>query len=391
MISFDEAMSRMLAKVRLLSAESVDLDASDGRVLAQEERSDVDFPPFRKSAMDGYACRRADLSETLRVIEEIPAGRMPSLQVTAGTCSKIMTGAPVPEGADCVVMVEDTESCGEGRIRFNGRSTNDNICAQGEDLRAGDVVLSAGALIGPAELAVLAAAGCARPVVRRRPRVAVISTGSELCGVADRPTGASIRDSNSHQLAAQIKRIGAQVERLGIVTDDDCAIGETLHRARAGRDLIVVSGGVSAGDFDLVPGVLRKTGFELVFESVAMQPGRPTVFGDDSAVYVIGLPGNPVSTFVICELLLRPFLLALQGHVFRPRYVAVRTASAIRRKKGSRQTTVPVRFASAGTVEPVEYHGSAHIHAYTVADALLTLPPGTGDIPEGTEVHVRPL
>ncbi|MFH0940105.1 MAG: gephyrin-like molybdotransferase Glp [Planctomycetota bacterium] len=389
MISFDEALRRVLTIARRLPAEPVALEACCGRVLAEDAQSDMDLPPFRKSAMDGYACRRTDLPGPLRVLESIAAGRMPAHAIETTTCSKIMTGAPLPNGADCVIMLEDTATGDDGRIRFTGRQTADNFCDQGEDAQAGDVVMRSGDMLGPAEVGVLATVGCVAPRVSRQPRVAIIATGSELCAAAERPSGAGIRDSNSHQLAAQICRIGAQVTRIGVVHDDETLITDSINRLRSSHDVLVLSGGVSTGDFDFVPGVLRRLGFELAFDSVAMQPGRPTIFGDDGSSYVCGLPGNPVSTFVVCELLLRPFLLALQGHVFKPRWVAARLATPIRRKRSARQLAVPVRFVTPETVEPVEYHGSAHIHAYTKADGFLLSPIGVSEILQGAAVHVR--
>jgi molybdopterin molybdotransferase len=390
MITFNQAYNIMMKAAALLGTEHVPLADAANRIMARDVTSDVNMPPFDKAAMDGYACRRADLASALTIIETIPAGRMPTLPVGPGQCARIMTGAPVPHGADCVIMQEFTTPLSPTTIQFTGRGTENNICRLGEDLVTGDTVLRNGTRIGPAHLAVLASVGDAQPLVARRPRVAVAATGSELVPTEECPTGAMIRDSNSIQLCAQIQATGAIATRLGIVPDTTEALSATILSAMKRHDLVLLSGGVSTGAFDFVPETLRQCGFELLFESVAMQPGKPTIFGQHpSGVFCCGLPGNPVSTYVIFELLLKPFLLKQMGHDHRPTLVAARLGERFERRRTDRQNTIPVRFLKPDTVVPVAYHGSAHIHAMCAADALLTIPIGVSTIAEGEPVHVR--
>ncbi len=391
MITFDKALARMLAAARPLGLEQVPFGETIGRVLAEDVRADTDMPPFAKSAMDGFACRRADLPGPLRVVEEIPAGRMPQHAIGPGEAARIMTGAPVPQGADCVLMIEDTVEETDGRVRFTGERTADNLCLRGEDVRQGEVVLPAGSLLGTAHLAVLAAVGKIEVAVARRPRVGIIATGSELVEPDDTPQGAMIRNSNSPQLLTQAALAGAAVKYYGIVADDPGATRAAIARARDENDVVVLSGGVSAGDFDYVPAALADCGYRIVFDSVAMQPGRPTVFGElaDGVGWCVGLPGNPVSTYVIFELMLHPFLLGLQGHAWRPREVEAVLDEDVRRRNVKRQAAMPVRFSKPGRVRLIEYHGSGHIAAMTVAEGLVFLPVGCAELKAGERVRVR--
>ncbi|MFZ4397512.1 MAG: molybdopterin molybdotransferase MoeA, partial [Kiritimatiellia bacterium] len=244
--------------------------------------------------------------------------------------------------------------------------------------------------IGPAQLAVLASVGVPRPLVARQPRVAIAATGSELVTAEEQPTGAMIRDSNSVQLHAQVQGVGAIATRLGIIPDTAEALSSAIQHAMPHHDLILLSGGVSTGAFDFVPATLLQCGFELLFESVAMQPGKPMVFGrHPNGVFCCGLPGNPVSTYVVFELLLKPFLLKQMGHAQCPTLVAARLGERFERRRTDRQNTIPVRFQTPDVVVPVTYHGSAHIHAMCAADALLVVPAGVSAIAEGETVHVR--
>ncbi len=391
MITFEEAFEKMMANAVPWSVEAVSLDQALGRVLGEDVLSDMDMPPFNKSAMDGYACRREDLEHPLTVVEHIPAGTFPTQAIGARQCSKIMTGAPVPEGADCVIMVEWTETVTEQTIRFTGQDTADHICLKGEDIRAGDCVLKAGARIGPAHVAMLASVGCVTPQVNRPARVGVIATGSELVEPSLTPQPAEIRNSNSYQLCAQIAQMGALPRYYGIVEDQADVIHRVIATAKAENDVILLSGGVSMGDFDLVPDVLRENGFEFLFDSVAMQPGRPTVFGRYDHKFCFGLPGNPVSTYVVFDIMVKPFLYQLMGHAFCAPFVTATLDQRIKRRKTARLSTLPVVFTGPGTVSPVEYHGSAHIGAMSKAQGLISMPVGTKEIAKGSDVHVRPL
>lgn len=391
-ISFDEAFTRTMNAAGFPAEEVVPLQEAVDRVLAKDVVSDMHMPPFNKAAMDGYACRRADLGNALFMVEEIAAGQLPQKEIGPNECAKIMTGAPVPHGADVVVMVEYTECDADGRVRFVGGDTRDNICKMAEDITAGDVVLGKGELVSPAHIAVLATVGCVNVPVYKRPVVGVIATGSELVDPAQKAVGAQIRNSNSFQLVAQIKKMGSDAVYFGIAEDTIAATTKIIKTAAASCDVLVLSGGVSMGDFDFVPHVLKSLGFDFQYDSVAMQPGRPTVFAiHPDQTYCFGLPGNPVSTFVIFEVLLKPFLFKLMGHDFAPRVVTAQLATTIHRKKTKRQSSLPVRFTGPNVVSLLEYHGSAHINSLCSADGFVTIPVGEATVEKGSIVHVRCL
>jgi len=389
MIPFEEAFEIVLNSAYLLGTERVDIAHVLNRVLAEDVKSDIDIPPFNKAAMDGYACRREDLANELKIIETIPAGVPAKSTIGPNQCAKIMTGAMVPQGADCVIMVEFTENREENTIRFTGKETDDNICVKAEDIKASQTVLKKGTLIKSQHVATLAAVGCANPCVAVRPRVGVIATGNELVGPSERPSLAQVRDSNSFQLVAQAETVGAVTKNYGIVSDTKQAIDAAIRTAIAENDVILVSGGVSVGDFDFVPDILKQNGFELMFEKIAIKPGKPTVFGVSEDVFCFGVPGHPVSGFVMCELLVKPFLYKLMGHDFTPLDVKVPLGTSVSRKKAGRPSWIPVVITDEGTARPLEYHGSAHFNALCGCDGLLCIPVGTAELKEGTMVSVR--
>ncbi len=389
MRTFEDALQIVLESARELEVEEVEFALAVNRILAQDVKSDMDMPPFNKAAMDGYACRRADLAHDLSIVETIPAGCTPKERIRANQCAKIMTGGPVPQGADCVIMVEFTKMSTAGTVRFVGTETRDNICPRGEDLKTGQVVLHKGTHIGPQHIAILAAVGCVSPCVFRRSRVGVISTGDELVTPAERPGPSQIRESNSHQLSAQAERIGAVVTNYGIAADCEEDIDRTLRKAMVENDVVVLSGGVSAGDYDYVPQIMARIGLDVLFRKVAVKPGRPTVFGVGEEAWCFGLPGNPVSSFVIFELLVKPFLYKIMGHDHKPVCASVPLGASIRRKKTDRQSWVPVGITDAFLAEPIEYHGSAHIGALCGAAGLISIDFGVAEIEKGATVHVR--
>jgi molybdopterin molybdotransferase len=389
MIPFEKAFEIVLSSARLLGTERVSIAHAANRILAEDVKSDIDMPPFNKAAMDGFACRRADLANELTIIETVPAGVLPEKVIRPNECAKIMTGAMVPQGADCVIMVEFTQNAGENKVRFTGKKTTDNICLKAEDIKAGQMVLRKGTLIKPQHLATLAAVGCANPSVAVRPRVAILATGNELVEPSQSPSPSQIRDSNSFQLAAQAETVGAVTKNYGIVRDTRQAIDAALKKAIAENDVVLISGGVSVGDFDFVPDVLKQNGFELLFEKIAVKPGKPTVFGVSENVFCFGMPGHPVSGFVMCELLVKPFLYKLMGHDFTPLEIKVPLGTSISRKKAARPPWIPVIITNEGKAEPLEYHGSAHFNALCGADGLLCIPKGTAELKEAAMVSVR--
>ena len=389
MLAFEDASRIVQSSVRQLGSEHVDIVVAVNRILAEDVTSDIDMPPFDRSAMDGYACRRADLTNKLLVIETIRAGYTPRKTIDKNQCTKIMTGGAVPQGADCVIKVEQTKMQSESTIRFTGRQTADNICPKGQDVRAGEVVLCSGTRIRAQHIATLAAVGCTNPCVSQQPRVGVISTGDELVKPDEKPRHSQIRESNSHQLSAQIRQMDGIVKNYGIVPDCKQDIDRMLRKANTENDVVVFSGGVSAGDYDYVPGIMAQIGVDVIFHKIAVKPGKPTVFGVYNDVYCFGLPGNPVASFVVFELLVKPFLYKIMGHKHKPMISCMPLAEPLRRKKTERQSWIPVVFDDMGTVRPVEYHGSAHISALCSADGLIHLDTGVSEIEKGVMVEVR--
>jgi molybdopterin molybdotransferase len=288
-------------------------------------------------------------------------------------------------------MIEQTQAASADSIRFAGEKTRDNICRKAEDIRRGQIVLRQGSRIGPQEIAILAAVGHVRPHVAKRPRVAVIASGDELVPPAEEPGPSQIRNSNSPQLTAQLRSMGVIARDCGIVHDTEAAIDGVLKAALAEHDVVIMSGGVSAGDFDFVPAMLRRNNVRLLFEKIAVKPGKPTVFGQSDRAYCFGLPGNPVSAFVMFELLVRPFLCRLMGHDYSPATVQMSLDEPITRRDAERQGWIPVRLTSATTVRPVEYHGSGHVLALCQADGLISMDIGVERIENAAAVNVRLL
>jgi len=391
MIPFASAFEITMRHVRLLDTERVDLAAVAGRVLAQDVFSDMDFPPFNKSAMDGFACRREDLGSELTVVETVPAGKPPTRTIGENECARIMTGAMVPQGASVVFMVEHSEIVGEERVRFTGRDTLDNICLRAEDVEEGTRVLSRGTRIGPAHVAVLASVGCAQPEVYLRPRVGIIATGDELVEPFTTPGPSQIRNSNSHQLVSHVDSTGAIPRYYGIAKDTPDAIDAVFKTAARESDVVLLSGGVSQGDFDLVPDILVQNGVDILYDRVAVKPGKPSTFGVSREAACFGLPGNPVSTFVIFELLVKPYLLGMMGHELSHPEVRLPLEQDLDRRKDEREEWLPVRITDTGSILPVRYHGSAHFLALSFSDGLIMMPAGTKHYERGTRLRVRLL
>jgi len=391
MISFEEALGIILDTDYLVGSERVGLADSLHRVLAEDILSDIDMPPFHKSAVDGYACRRADLGNDLHVIEIIPAGKAPEKVIGPNQCAKIMTGAPMPEGADCVIMVEDVKEVVPHVIKYGKEKVKENICFAGEDIRKEDLVLCRGTRIEPQHIAVLATAGCVNPLVYRKVRVAVISTGDEIIEPNETPQYAQIRNSNAYQLMAQIVKFGGIPDYCGIALDTMESTRKKITKALDGNEIVLLTGGVSMGDYDHVPAVFRELDIDIKFKSIAMQPGRPTLFGIRQRQFIFGLPGNPVSGFLQFELLVKPLLSKISGHEFKPMAIRLPMGRDYQRKKSERLSWLPVHILETGEVLPLEYHGSAHINSLVEADGFISMAIGQTELRKGDIVHVRPI
>lgn len=390
MIGFEEAYQLIQSFAKTGKKEKVNLDEVCGRILASDVRSDADMPPFDRSAMDGYACRNQDLDKKLEVIEEIPAGIPPGKEIREGTCAKIMTGAEIPKGADCVVKVEDTVLLSDNRVEITITGKVNNIRKKGEDLSRGDVLIEKGKRLGSQHIGLLAMTGCVEPEVHCLPRVGVLSTGSELVDPVKSPSSSGIRNSNGPQLISQLRSLMITAKDLGIVIDDKLSLRGVIESNLNNLDVLLVSGGVSMGDYDFVPGVLSDLGFDIKLHKMKVRPGKPLLFAARGQKYVFGLPGNPVSAFVQFEVIIKPFLLKLMGADVLDGRVKMELGEDLRVKSLPLRFFVPVKIES-GLVYPLEYHGSGHLASYSLADGILEIPENTSLIRKNELVYVRSL
>jgi molybdopterin molybdotransferase len=422
MLTVAEALAEIVAHVRRLPAVRLPLNEALGLVLAEDVVSDLDSPPFDKALMDGYAVRAADLvagRANLRVVEEVVAGQAPRVAVGCGEATRIMTGAPLPVGADAVVQVEHTRSPGADAddsvviIETTEVAAGKNVLKRGESIHRGTRVLPAGRLIRPQEAGCLAELGKDTLSVYCRPRVAVMSTGDELVPVNVVPAPGQIRNSNEAMLTAQLRQMGAEPLALGVARDNRPELAERIDRGLS-CDVLVLSGGVSAGKLDLVPSVLSEAGVRQIFHKVRIKPGQPLWFGilerpdsdsrraspeneirgarlPKSTCCVFGLPGNPVSSMVCCELFTRTAIRRLMGiepatpTPFRARLARDHVAS------GSRPTYHPARWEwsdSGPVVELVRWVGSADLCATVEANGMALFPEGDRTYPAGTLIDV---
>lgn len=404
-LSFDEARRVVEVQAALIEArgtESVDLLAAFDRVLAEAVVADRDHPPFPRATRDGYAIRSADLSHlpaTLDVIGEIKAGAtldlIPSM-VGAGQAVSIMTGAPVPAGADAVVMVEYT-SQREGKVEITrGVGPGENIVPRGAESHGGACLLDPGLRLSEATIAVAASVGKSRLHVYKRPRIAVLTTGDEIVAIDATPGPTQIRNSNSYSLAAQIRRAGGEPLLLPIAPDEPTGLRRLIEEGLK-SDLLLMTGGVSMGRYDLVEQVLCEIQAEFFFTGAKIQPGRPVVFGkcgagaESTDTYFFGLPGNPVSTMVTFELFARPMLEALSGQSPRKlKFLHARLNKDIRTKTGLKRFLPAVlsgEFENA-KVELVPWQGSGDIAATSRANCYIVIPEDRERIPAGEWVAV---
>jgi molybdopterin molybdotransferase len=402
LLSASEALKIILASAGTVQAETLPLSQAWGRILAGAVRADRDLPPFPRVAMDGFAVRAADFSAgqaKLRIAGTIASGdAWDRGDLKAGSCLRIMTGAPLPPGADAVVQVEKSrlsESGDEVILEEPSIGEGLNVHPQGADARAGDILLSPGEVLGAGHIAVMASVGAARVTVSRAVRVAVLSTGREIVPPAESPLPFQIRNSNGPALRAYFcETPWVQAEEKGIVPDALDATEAAIDRALEQADVLILSGGVSAGEFDYVPQALENLGVRKGFHKVAMRPGMPLWFGKaPSGTLVFGLPGNPVSVLVTCREFVMPALRKLAGarEVLRPG-VFVPAAARFAKRKGFTVfvlSNLVVEGERTGCV-PVPYHGSGHFLAAAVSDGLAVVPPGKEVVEPGEMLEFHP-
>jgi molybdopterin molybdotransferase len=402
-LSVDEAIAEILAEVEPRQPVTTSLDDALGLVLADDIVSNIDSPPFDKSQMDGFAVRAADLTTTpaaLQVVETITAGQTPQVQISAGAAAQIMTGAPMPEGADAVVPIErcDFTTGDEKVIVRESVESGAYVVRQGASMARGETVLAAGTRLGPPQSGLLAELGHAQISVFPRPLVGVLATGDELVDIDQELGPGQIRNSNQSMLLAQMRRSSAAVWPLGIARDNRKHLDGKIAAGLV-CDILCLSGGVSAGQLDLVPAALRDAGVRQVFHKVQMKPGKPIWFGkldgdkapDGRARWIFGLPGNPVSSMVCCELFVRTALRRLMGiDSAEPQSILARL-EVEQASRGDRLTYFPAQVswtADGPTVKTVDWRGSFDLRAAAKADSMIQIGPGERVYSAGEQVPV---
>ncbi len=391
MIIYSNVIDTIKQAATILFTEKVSLLNSINRVLQEDIVADINMPPFDKSAMDGYACRKEDLDNELEVLEIIQAGRLPTKPIGKNQCSKIMTGAAVPDGANCVFMIEDAQVLNENSVKCNNLQTKVNICYKGEDYKLGNLLIKKGIKISPSHIGTMAGAGYTSILVSKTPVVGIMATGTELVEPSKTPVAGQIRNSNSYQLMAQLQTLGIRYNYIGTIADDFEQISVSFEKSLANNDIVIITGGASNGDFDFVPAILKKHNFEVLVDQTGVQPGNPMTFSKKNQKYCFGLSGNPVSSFVQFELFVKPFIYKLMNCAWQtPRLKATLSKDFCRQKAG-RLGIIPVNLLENNIIEEINFHGSAHINALAYANALMEVPENVTIIKQGETVYVRPI
>lgn len=376
MIEFEEALSLIINNTHRLPVERVLVEDSIGRVLMEDVYSNIEMPPFNKSAMDGYAVKAEDIKRApvkLRFIGSIQAGKGLKKRVMCGECAKIMTGAPLPEGADSVVMIEETQQYGKNIEILRSVKRWQNVCFQGEDVKKGQRVLEKGKIISISDIGVLATIGRRYVKSIRRPDVAVLNTGGEIVPLGCKLSRRSIYNSNGPQLLSLLKSVQINPRFLGIVKDEPRELTRVIKRGLEG-DMLLISGGVSMGDYDLVPGILKDLGVKEIFHKVNIKPGKPLFFGKRKNTIVFGIPGNPVSNFLTHLIFIQPALCKMMGREScKPLFEEGILKKTFYQKKGRRHFVL-VKISNSDScyrLDPVKSHGSADTLALSRADGFM--------------------
>lgn len=391
MITFEEAFTKSLEAAQQIIPDkiSVSINEAAGYVIQESIISKNDLPPFSKSAVDGFAILQADMEKELTISGMIAAGQEHHHRIEPGQCYRIMTGAAIPENAEMVVMQEYVEEH-DNKIRILQPSSKSNIIHKAEDSASGQELLSAGTYIHPRHIGILATAGYSKVKVSAKPSVGVLNTGSELVEPGEEPGKHNIINSNGAQTIVLLKQLNIEANYHGITRDKP---EDTLNKILDGieqNDILIITGGVSEGRYDLVAQMLKKSGFDILFDKIQLQPGKPSTLAIKDKKTVIGLPGNPVSSYVIFKLFVEPFIINWMNGRWKDPALKLPIGKTITRKRSEREKWVPVNIIN-GTAIPVEYHGSAHIHAISFATHIMRIPRKVKQLNEGEKVRVRPL
>jgi len=394
LVDHDDAVRLVLENTPRLPVARVPLTEARGLALAEDLRANFDSPPFDNSAVDGYAVRSADAAEAgrkFRVVDEAPAGRPATKSVGEGEAIKIFTGGVIPGGVDAVVMVENTSGWGEEFELKKAAEPGQNLRESGADVREGELILRAGTEVGAPEIALAATQGYGKLPVFRRPRVVVLSTGTELVEPGSRELSpGQIFDSNSFALLAQAEEAGADARRVAALSDDEGVLRAAMEEALSTADVVVTSGGVSVGEKDLVKGTLLDLGVEQIFWGIKLKPGKPVFFGAREDVRFFGLPGNPVSAMVCFDLFVRPALMEMMGRTdrHRPRIVVYFEKEIVNKFGRLHAMRVSLKRTKKGWLaESVGSQGSGLVSSLTKADALALIGPASDGIPPGEPIE----
>ncbi len=398
MIKVEEAQKVILGNIRSSGSEEITILESMGRTISKDYCSKDDIPPFDNSAMDGYAVSSSEVAGANRqkpvildVIEDLPAGRVAKREIKKGQGIRIMTGAPIPCGADAVIMVEKTQADG-GKVKiFESAKAGENIRCAGEDIKRGELVLRKGKIIGPAEIGILASLGVKSVEVAKSPGVGILATGDELVEIEEDLTAGKIRNSNSYSLSGQVKKAGGIPHHLGIVSDDKSEIRRKIEEGLE-NDILLISGGVSVGEYDYVKEVMADLNGRIEFWKVAIRPGKPLVFGVINGKPVFGLPGNPVSSMVSFEVFVRPAILKMLGQKGdNRREVDAILEESIKKKKDFKYFLRAKTEWKGGEyrTKTTGPQGSGILKSMALANSLIILSEGEEFVEKGRQVTVR--
>jgi molybdopterin molybdotransferase len=398
-ISVREALDITLGNVSRLPPEELLLLESRGRILAEDLIADVDLPPFTRATMDGYALRSEDLTRvpaTLEVAGYVPAGSNPNFALKTGQAAKIMTGAQLPRNADAVQQIEKTQSIDEGtRVTIlEGVGAGANVAAKGSDARAGDKLISAGTYISPAVVGLLASAGADVVSVYSRPSIAILATGDELVDITTKPLSGQIRNSNSYALYTQVLQVGTHAKMIGIARDHKAYIKNRVTQGLR-HEMLLVTGGASVGDLDLMGEIFEELGFAILFSKVSMKPGKPVILAQAESTLIFALPGNPVSSATVFEVLVRPAIRKMMGYpVYGNQIISALLTQHFFNRSGRENYHPAVTWYEEGRFycRPLMSRGSGDVTTYALSNSYLICPAEKAEASEGEpiEVMLRP-